>query len=221
MPTIPDPRSFRRADLASNIMIFDRAILDADVLDLADILRQSLQAVFVESDSVFRFRINPDLLEVENEKITSDTLTQAGYETSHFGNNWTRMNFSGSTGFFRSAHLVEMGIKLVGLRDGEQRRAAFEQAVLSGKIDITKSPVWQKWRRFTEFYRRLKGESVLYYDLSIMTGTLKNLRWTQDANNPFQMRYKFTFQAHTDAASGTDRLGRAIRYIGSKTGSAF
>ena len=210
---VPDFRSLQPSAAAATIMFFDAGLIDVDATDIVDVLRLSLTNAMLESDRVFRFRINPMLLEVRTPKITASTLTKAGYERSHFGNDWTRWSYSGSTGAFRPPNVIERAADLAQVVDPQARKAFLAQVFTSTEFDITQSPVWKKFKRWDLFCRRHIGETVMYFDGQIARGTMTEHAYTRDGNAPFFINYRFVFESHTDERSGDDRFGRAIKEL--------
>lgn len=222
-PPIGDALSatrIRRSDLTALMMFFPVSILDQNPLLLVDILAQSAEGVFKESDEFFRLRINPDRLEVTKSKITSLTYTKAGHQRSYFGNEVAKFEYSGTTGYFRPPNFIEQGLAIRQItstltQDGGARaRDEIARKILSGSVNITQSPVWQKFMRFDRFIDRMQGDVVLYFDLMIMKGAVTRFTYRRDANDPLQIRYALSFEALPDTRIGEDRFGKGMHNFG-------
>lgn len=210
MPELPSVRSFRIGSLQSLIMFFPADIVDGGVLSITDILQEAITGVFVETDRFFRFRLNPSTLGVAKGKITTLTYTGLGYERSFHGNELTRLAYAGTTGYLRPPNLAETALDLATIKDPAQRNVVIAQRILNGSMDITQSPVWQKFRRFERFVDRMEGEVVMYFDFRLYEGMLTRFNYKEDANDPLQIKYDFAFEARTDRPTGPDRYGKAL-----------
>lgn len=215
-------QSFRFSDLASNLIFINSEILDGDIPNLVDFFRMSARGIFEETDQFFRFRINPQNLTVRKAKVLSSTFTKQGYTYSHHGNDMTKLAYRGTTGYFRPPNPLEVGAEIakvvpgfpVDVESAAQLRDEVARLILSGQIDITQSPVWQKFRRFESFWDRVQTEMAIYFDQRLFRGQLINFNYTEAANDPLQINYDFEFHAHTDTRTGTDRHGKALIHLG-------
>ncbi len=219
---LPDPRSVRFSDLSSNILFINSEILDGDIPNLVEFFRRSVKGVFVETDQFFRFRINPQRLTVRKSKLLSSTYTKSGYTYSHHGNDMTKLSYSGTTGWFHPPNIAETAFEIakvvpgfpVKINDAEKLRDEISRLLLSGQIDVTQSPVWQKFRRFEVFWDRVQTEMALYFDQRLFRGQLISFNYNEDATDPLQIKYDFEFHAHTDARTGSDRRGKGLFHLG-------
>lgn len=123
----------------------------------------------------FKFRINPDQLSVTKKKLEKYILTKIGYERQSWGNDLFQFQYSGSSGVFRP----------------EETNAA--DAV---PFDITTTRAWLKLKEFERFFER-QGPGVvrmrLWAEPFEYVGSMPDFNFRQDAHNPFQIRYNFTF----------------------------
>lgn len=214
--------AMRFQDLASNIMFINSEVLDGDIPNLVDFFRMAIDGVFVETDQFFRFRINPQSMTVRKGKIIAKTFTKTGYTYSHHGNEQTMLEYRGTTGFFEQPNVAEVAAEVAkvvpgfpaDIQDAERLRDQVAQLLFSGRWNLTNSPVWQKFRRFERFWDRVQSEMMLYYDLRLYRGQVTNFGYTEDSNDPFQIKYQFSFEAHTDTSVGSDRFGRGLIHLG-------
>ncbi len=203
-------RSIMPSSQQTTIMFFPVSIFEPGPIGIQEILRQAIDGVYVETDQFFRFRINPSNLRVAKGKLSSLTFTKLGYERSHHGNELTKLEYTGTTGYMRPPSIVDTVRNLGTISNAVQRQIEIARSILSGSMDITQSPVWQKFRRFERFVDRLDSEVVLYYDFRLFTGQLARFNYTEDANDPLQIKYGFSFEARTDAPTGPDRFGKEL-----------
>lgn len=216
------PVDVRYTDLPANIMFINSEILDGDIPNLVDFFKMAVDGVYVETDQFFRFRINPQSMSVRKGKIIAKTFTKVGYTYSHHGNEQTILSYRGTSGFFEQPNLAEVALELakvvpgfpVQVQDANRLRDQVAQLIFSGQWNITNSPAWQKFRRFERFWDRIQSEMMLYYDLRLYRGQVTTFSYNEDANDPFQIKYEFTFEAHTDTGVGSDRFGRGLIHLG-------
>lgn len=210
MAELPTIRSFHPGSLQTTIMFFPLDILDPNTPELSDLLREALEGVFVETDRFFRLRINPSNLKVGKSKLTALTYTKLGFDRSIFGNALTMLDYSGTTGYLRPPSMAEVALDLVTIQDPALRNQEIARRILTGSMDITQSPVWQKFRRMERFLERMDNEVVMYFDFRLYTGMVTRFNYVEDANSPLQIQYTFSFEARTDAPTGPDRYGKEL-----------
>lgn len=203
-------------------MFINAEILDGDIPNLVEFFRESMAGVFVETDQFFRFRINPNLLTVRKNKIISNSFTKTGFTFSHHGNDLTRLGYKGSTGYFEPPNVAQVASQIArivpgfprNVQDAEALRDAITSLLLSGQINITQSEVWQKFRRFEAFWDRIQSEMAMYYDQRLYRVQVTSFNYSEDASDPFQIKYDFEVLAHTDRPTGADRFGKALIHLG-------
>lgn len=122
----------------------------------------------------FKFRINPDQLNVVKKKLEKYILTKIGYERQSWGNDLFQFQYSGTTGVFRPD----------------------ETTTATVPFDITATKAWQKLKEFERFFER-QGEGRvrmrLWAEPFEYVGSVPEFNFRMDANNPFHIRYNFTF----------------------------
>jgi hypothetical protein len=220
--SLPDLRSFRFSDISSNILFMDSAVLDGDAVDLTDMFTAGIKGRFLETDKFFQFGINPTTLAVRKAKIISQTFTKQGFSYSHHGNDMTKLTYRGTTGWFHPPSFPEITLEIAKVVPGfpatvqnvHKMRDEIARLMLSGQIDITQSPRWQKFRRFEVFIDRIQGELVLYFDQRLYRGQMISFNYNENANDPLQILYEFEFHAFTDTRTGPDRSGKALLHLG-------
>jgi hypothetical protein len=165
------------------IVIFRQELVEGPIVNVVKFLED-----FIKSDGFYRFHINPNNLKVSKGKITAKVLTKAGYERSYQGNDLTVLNYSGTTGYFKVP----------------------DAFLAAGIDDVRLSFLWQKFRRLERFFEKEDGDLWLIYKLRIYKGSMTKFDYTEDAEQPWHIRYSFTFEALTDTPMGEDRLGKNI-----------
>ena len=169
------------------IVLFDPVLVESDRVDLEMFL-----ANFIRREGLFRFRINPQSVQISKSKLTQTVLTHAGYERAYFGNDLTRLSYSGSTG----------------------RLWLPQEFQNSMFVDIRLSPVWQKFVQFEVWFEQMNRDVMLLdHRGTLYRGAQTQFSYTERADDPFQIQYQFNFEAYTDELYG-ERLGEAIKRLG-------
>lgn len=128
---------------------------------------------------LFRFLINPSKFSYLNKKIAKHILEKKGWETVWFDGTPDEMitlGFSGSTG-----SLVPPSI-------------LFQ----AGIMDIKLSANYQRFCQLRSLIKSSKNDLNLIYDGIMYTGVLNDFKFDQDALNPYQINYSFSFAAYPD-----------------------
>jgi len=169
------------------IVLFDPVLIESDRVDLEIFLTS-----FVRREGLFRFRINPNSVQVSKGKLTQAVLTHAGYERAYFGNDLTRLSYSGSTGRLWLPQ-------------------EFQNSIF---VDIRLSPVWQKFIQFEVWFEQMNRDVMLLdHHGTLYRGAQTQFSYGERADDPYQIQYQFNFEAYTDELYG-ERLGEAIRRLG-------
>jgi len=146
------------------------------------VIHQENLISFIEIDPVtgedarqFQFRINPDNLRVTKRKLEKYVLTKLGYERQTWGNDLFTYSYEGSSGVFRRDEVV----------------------IPSFRFDITTTAAWQKFKEFERFFED-QGEGSLRMrtwteEFFEYIGSMPDFSFSVEANNPFRIRYNFTF----------------------------
>lgn len=201
MPPIIDNRSIgQQVYLADETVVHDRGnplndflrsinqmiIFDPSVFDLTlggDVLNQILQIstrlVTAQNPGVFRFFINPTVLNQGISKIVTPVLEAKGWETLQWPetpNQMISMQFQGTTGTI---------IPIKQMRD-------------LGVRDTKYSLNWLRFQQFQQFILQVTNDVKMLYDGKLYEGPIMNLNFTEDANQPFGINYSFQFMAYPD-----------------------
>ena len=219
---IPGLRTFQFSSLSSNIMIMDAAILDSDQLNLVDFFKRSVDGVFVETDKFWRFRINPGEVTHRKPKLISKSFSKSGYTYSHHGNDMARLTWRGTSGYFAPPDAAQVALEVAKVvpgfpgntQDALKLRDEVARLMLSGQLDITQSPVWQRFQRFQYFLDKIQEELAIYYDQRLYRGHLLSFNFTETAENAMQIRYEMDTEVFVDARTGADRYGKAMIHLG-------
>jgi len=151
-----------------SIVIFDPAIIGSDRIDLSTFLQS-----FVYKEGLFRFRINPNRVTVSKKKLTSEQLTAGGYERSYFGNGFTSLNYSGTTGRFWLPQYFQN----------------------SPFVDVKLSPVFQKFLQFIQFYESLNNDIMLQdHRGNLYRGAIKTFSYTDAAKSLMRLNIVSTLK---------------------------
>lgn len=137
----------------------------------------------------FEFHINPERIEISDEKAKTQVRTRAGYEYQHWGNKPTSVSVSGLTGGL-GASLGE-GIDGVGKQYGTVR------------IEDTRA--YQRLKDLEELYRkdqeikqaggRQKFLLAIYYRGEVYVGHFDTFTFTESSDRPYVFEYSFRFTA--------------------------
>jgi len=147
---------------------------------------------YINREGLYKFRINPESLDVKKAKLSSTVLTQAGHERAYFGNDLTRLSYRGSTG----------------------RMWLPQEFINSYYFDIRLSPVYQKFEQFKVWYESLNRDIMLLdHHGTLYKGICSDFSYNENASDPWKITYSFTFEAYTDKMYG-ERLGKAIKRLG-------
>lgn len=126
-------------------------------------------------DYVFRFRINPTSVDINRRKL--QTVTEYGwgaYDLENFGDSFTTLSFSGTTGFLIPPEpLPSMGIR-----------------------DIRLSKPYLNLFQLERFYKQTTQRLLLTLYGRAYMGYLEDLTFKIDGNFPTKIDYRFTFKAH-------------------------
>jgi hypothetical protein len=147
------------------------------------------------AESVFRFRINPNQLNVTRDKVQSLVLTKKGYDNQYWRNKMVSLSYKGRSGYFRppSVSLREMGVN-----EGTLRRMESNPIVKNIMNDTRLSYAWLKFQRFQEFYDTRESDMVLIFDGIFYTGFFETFNWSQSTDSPYVIQYDFKFLAYPD-----------------------
>jgi len=169
------------------ITLFDPVLVDSDRADLEVFLTN-----FVRREGLYRFRINPQQVQVTKSKITAVVLTHAGYERAYFGNELTRLSYTGTTGRLWLPQ-------------------EFQNSIFA---DIRLSPVYQRFIQFEAWFEQMNRDVMLLdHRGTLYRGAQTQFSYTERADDPYQISYTFSFEAYTDELYG-EKLGEAIKRLG-------
>lgn len=145
----------------------------------------------------FIFRINPQRMDYSKPKSRSLELTKSGYQNTYWFEREQTLSLSGTTGAFGP---VPGGGALLGLTsfrnfDFQSWMGDFTGGVSEAPFDITVSPAWQNFEALQRIFEA--GTNELYSlhadDLSMYVGVVNDFSFTQDAYDPFQIRWSLVF----------------------------
>jgi hypothetical protein len=154
-----------------------RALARAHLIVISTNYPPSLTNRNINPDRLFRFRINPQSLRVRKARVQAYELTKAGYERYDFGNEMWVLSYRGTSG-----------------------RLIPEDLMVGETFDLTDTDAWKKMEEFDRFFTE-RGEETLQLTATTLLGflylrgSMKEFDFEQDANDPFQIRYNFTFWA--------------------------
>lgn len=127
----------------------------------------------------YRFRINPDRLNIKHEKIERYVLTKFGYERQYWGNGLSTFSYSGTSGVFRP----------------NVTAAQFSLAFPNG-FDIRQTEAYLRFKEFESFYRNTGSQNIFMYYPEYShewEGSLSAFSFERSATKPFHLDYQFTF----------------------------
>lgn len=145
----------------------------------------------------FMFRINPQRADFTKAKARSFDLTKAGYQNTYWFEREQTIALSGTTGAFGP---IPGGGAILGLTsfrnfDFQSWMGDFTGGVSEAPFDITVSEAWQNFEALQRIFEAGTQEyySLFTDDLSQYIGAVNDFGFTQDANDPFQIKWNLTF----------------------------
>jgi len=123
------------------------------------------------SQPFYKFRINPQQLNVDKAKVQSKVLTKKGWELHYHNENLITRSYNGTTGYLQS-ELLSLGIN-----------------------DIKISPAWIKLKALDAFYEESIQNLKMYFLSEIHTGHFDSFNFVQDSEDPWQINYSFSFSS--------------------------
>jgi len=175
----------------------------------------------LQENQVFEFYVNPERIEIKEEKAKSRSRTRRGYEFQHWGNQPMVITLAGKTG--------GLGKELGG-GVGAGSHKSYPTATSYGS---RKTPSKAVPERETTAYKRLKELQNLYridqqtrrdgqspefllglsYRGDVYVGHFDNFTFTEAAETPFIFDLSFTFTVEFMTSSIGDAMSRLTRRI--------
>jgi hypothetical protein len=167
----------------NQMIIFDPAVVDPTLGPLSIAQVEAAGAVSNLkaglSPSVYIFFTQPTTLGRSIKKTTQRILEKKGWDTVHFPATSTEMIpmiFAGTSGsIVPPAALVQQGI-----------------------WDTKYSINWMRFKQFEGLFLNAKNDMKMIYDGSLYEGYLEGLKYDEDSEKPFGIKYSFTFWAYPD-----------------------
>lgn len=182
----------------NQMIIFDPAVVDPTLGPLSIL---QVEAAGVISNlrgglypSVFTFFIQPTTLSRSIKKTTLKVLEKKGWDTVHFPDTPTEMipmTFSGTSG-----SLVPPAVLTA-------------QGIWDTKYSIN----WMRFKQFEGMVLNAKNDMKMIYDGSLYEGYLEGLKYDENAEAPFGIKYSFTFWAYPDRIRGLSSPNTLISSI--------
>ena len=167
----------------NQMIIFDPAVVDPTLgplsiaqVETAGVLSNLKGGAF---PSVYTFFIQPTTLGKTIKKTTIRVLEAKGWDTIHFPNTPNEMipmAFVGTSG-----SLIPPAVLL-------------QQGISDTKYSIN----WMRFKQFEGFVLGLKNDVKMIYDGSLYEGYIEGLKYDENAEAPFGIKYSFTFWAYPD-----------------------
>jgi len=152
----------------------------------------------LKGDENFIFRLNPTTLKVTRPKLENWTLTKGGFERQFWRNDLVRFAYTGTSGAFRPdeiAFINEQGLLATDVRLNSIT------SISSAEYDIRETFAWKKFEQFETFYRDHDEDFIqmnYWGQPRTWVGSLNGFEFDEDANNPRQIKYIFTFTGIPD-----------------------
>lgn len=154
----------------------------------------------------FRFKINPQNLNVDRKKIISSRYTGAGFDVDTRGEELIGMTYSGTTG-----SLVPKGLYMRLLREIESQLDLFKNVMLlngvTGTIqnkinEICRNPklstAYLRFLLLELYWQHANDEMLIIWEDNAYIGKFTQFSYKLDANNPYQILYNFSIQVYPE-----------------------
>lgn len=146
---------------------------------IGDILEVAKKVVTSKKPYFFRFFINPTTVAFSLRKTAKPILEKKGWDIVHFSgtpNEMIPMKFSGNTGSI----VPPIALWSKGIRDT--------------KFSVN----YQRFQQLYELALSASNDLKLFYDGKLYEGMFTDFNFDENANEPFSIRYSFTFSAYPD-----------------------
>jgi hypothetical protein len=124
----------------------------------------------------FVFRINPTVHRRQQTRDRQTVLTKGGYLTHYWSSGMRQMTFQGSSGA-----LVPP--------ERQQDQAQF---------NIRQTDAYANFLQLKRFYEDANQDVALFFLGRFLQGALADFNFTEDADNPYQIKYEFKFDAYPE-----------------------
>lgn len=128
----------------------------------------------------FVFRINPTTTSRTQTRARSTILTKGGYMTQYWSAGMKSMTFAGSSGSLTPPPGGDTG----------------------GGFNIRQTIQYSNFLSLRKFYEEANQDIGLFYLGRFVTGVMSDFNFTEDANNPYEIKYTFKFEAYPEPFEG-------------------
>jgi len=165
----------------NQMIIYDPSVmsLTSGATAIGDILEAAKRAVTSKRPYFFRFFINPSTVAFSLRKTSKPILEKKGWDIVHFDgtpNEMIPLKFGGNTGSI----VPPIALWNKGIRET--------------KFSVN----YQRFQQLFELARTASNDLKLFYDGKLYEGAFSDFSFDENANEPFSIRYSFTFMTYPD-----------------------
>lgn len=148
-----------------------------------------IEEVPTEEAWTFDFAFNPNQVQVSYKKVKQIIPTKNGFVTQHWHNSMHTFSFQGVT---------EPLIGPLGRPDIVERnpRQPPEWIADPKEKNLRDTPQWKMFWLLDQFIQATNRDILMYYDGAEYAGAFDGFQFTEDASDPYIVKYNFQFTAY-------------------------